>query len=100
MLTERYRLLMGFAAAAAAVLPLLRAQLHAQLDADLLPATYAAPAVPMLQLPTGFRARRTSANLAMEAGKPVEILNAAGAGCVRHLWLVFGEKDIGGREKL
>jgi hypothetical protein len=94
MLTERHRLLIGVTAAAAAVLPVLRAPLHAQLDADPLPATYADPAVPMLQLPTGFRARRTSANLAMEAGKPVEIFNAAGAGCVRHLWFVFAEKDI------
>jgi hypothetical protein len=100
MLKKRYRLLMGFAAAAAVVLSLLGAPLHAQSDADPLPATYADPAVPMLQLPTGFRARRTSANLAMEAGKPVEILNATGAGCVRHLWFVFGEKDISGREKL
>jgi hypothetical protein len=94
MLTERHRLLIGVTAAAAAVLPVLRAPLYAQLDADPLPATYADPAVPMLQLPTGFRARRTSANLAMEAGKPVEIFNAAGAGCVRHLWFVFAEKDI------
>jgi hypothetical protein len=94
MLTERHRLLIGVTAAAAAVLPVLRAPLHAQLDADPLPATYADPAVPMLQLPTGFRARRTSADLAMEPGKPVDILNAAGAGCVRHLWFVFAEKDI------
>jgi hypothetical protein len=30
----------------------------------------------------------------MEPGKPVNILNATGAGCVRHLWFVFAEKDI------
>lgn len=100
MIMERYRLLVGFAAAVAAVLPLLRSLLHAQADADPLPATYADPAVPMLQLPTGFRARRTSANLAMEAGKPVEIFNVTGAACVRHLRFVFGEKDISGRETL
>jgi hypothetical protein len=45
-------------------------------------------------LPANFRARRTSANLAMEPGKPVEIFNATGAGCIRHLWFVFGEKNI------
>lgn len=32
------------------------------------PATYADPAVPLLQLPTNFRARRTTANLAMTPG--------------------------------
>jgi len=59
-----------------------------------LPAAYADPAVPLLQLPTNFRARRTTANLAMTPGKPVEIFNATGVGCVRHLWFVFGEKNI------
>jgi Protein of unknown function (DUF2961) len=58
------------------------------------PATYADPAVPLLQLPTNFRARRTTANLAMTPGKPVEIFNVSGAGCVRHLWFVFGETNI------
>jgi hypothetical protein len=61
---------------------------------DPFPATYADPAVPLLQLPTNFRARRATANLAMTPGKPVEIFNATGVGCVRHLWLVFGEKNI------
>lgn len=60
---------------------------------DPFPVTYADPAVPLLQLPTNFRARRTSANLAVVPGKPVEIFNAKGAGCVRHLWFVFAEKD-------
>ncbi len=59
-----------------------------------LPAAYADPAVPLLQLPTNFRARRTTANLAMTPGKPVEIFNATGAGCVRRLWFVFGEENI------
>ena len=58
------------------------------------PPTYADPAVPLLQLPTDFRARRTSANLNLTAGQPVEIFNAAGAGCVRHMWFVFGDKAI------
>ncbi len=66
---------------------------HAQSAAPF-PATYADPAVPLLQLPTNFRARRTTANLAMTPGKPTEIFNVNGAGCVRHLWFVFGEKDI------
>ena len=79
---------------AAAAVHLLCAPLHAQQPADPFPTSYADPAVPLLQLPTNFRARRTSANLAMAPGKPVEIFNAAGAGCVRHLWFVFGEKNI------
>ena len=56
--------------------------------------TYADPAVPLLQLPTDFRARRTSANLSMVPGKPVGIFQATGAGCLRHLWFVFGETNI------
>lgn len=46
-----------------------------------LPTTYADPAVPLLQLPTNFRARRTSANLSMAPGRAVEIFNTTGAGC-------------------
>lgn len=61
---------------------------------DPLPATYADPAVPLIQLPTNFRARRTTANISAEAGKQVEILNVKGAGCVRHLWFVFAEKNL------
>ena len=61
---------------------------------DPFPATYADPAVPLIQLPTNFRTRRTTANISAEAGKRVEILNVKGAGCVRHLWFVFGEKDL------
>ena len=61
---------------------------------DPFPATYADPAVPLLQLPTGFRSQRTTANVSAEAGKPVEILNVKGAGCVRHVWFVFGEKNL------
>jgi hypothetical protein len=73
---------------------LLHAPVHAQPSADPFPANYSDPAVPLLQLPTNFRARRTTANLAMTPDKPVEIFNATGAGCLRHLWFVFGEKDI------
>lgn len=66
---------------------------HAQ-SADPFPATYADPAVPLLQLPTNFRARRTTVNARLTAAQPVEIFNATGAGCVRHMWFVFGEKNI------
>ena len=66
---------------------------HAQ-KADPFPATYADPAVPLLQLPTDFRARRTTANMDLLADKPVEIFNVTGAGCIRHMWFVFGEKKI------
>lgn len=71
----------------------LDADVQAQ-SADPFPAAYADPAAPLLQLPTNFRARRTTANLAMAPSRPVEIFNATGAGCVRHLWFMFGEKDI------
>jgi len=66
----------------------------AQQKVDPYPATYADPAVPLLQLPAKFRARRDNASIAAEAGKPVEILNVKGAGCVRHLWFVFAEKNL------
>ncbi len=59
-----------------------------------LPETYADPAVPLMQLPTNFRVRRTTANISAEEGKRFDILNVKGAGCVRHLWFVFGEKNL------
>lgn len=62
--------------------------------ADPFPTTFADPAVPLLQLPGKFRARRTTANIASDASKRIEVFNAKGAGCVRHLWFVFGEKNI------
>ena len=61
---------------------------------DPFPATYADPAVPLLQLPANFRARRTTANISAQAGKPFEVLNVKGAGCVRHMWFVFGSIDV------
>jgi len=61
---------------------------------DPFPATFADPAVPLLQLPAKFRARRTNVAIAAAAGKPVEIFNAKGAGCVRHVWFVFAEKNL------
>ena len=42
----------------------------AQQKVDPYPATYADPAVPLLQLPAKFRARRDNASIAAEAGKP------------------------------
>ncbi len=50
--------------------------------------------MPLLSLPTEFRARCTTANLTMAPGKAVGIFNAPGAGCIRPLWFVFGEQDI------
>ena len=91
-LLKRIHVTMAAVASLATLLPGTR--VNAEQPADPFPASYADPAVPLLQMPTNFRARRTSANLAMEPGKPVEVFNAAGAGCVRHLWFVFGEKDI------
>ena len=37
-------------------------------SADPFPSTYADPALPLLQLPRNFRARRTTANLALMKG--------------------------------
>lgn len=54
------RLVLAAVAVTAACLPPTRA--HAQ-NAGSFPATYADPAVPLLQLPTDFRARRTTANM-------------------------------------
>ncbi|MFN5329173.1 MAG: DUF2961 domain-containing protein, partial [Planctomycetota bacterium] len=61
---------------------------------DPFPATYADPAVPLMLLPGKFRSRRSTANISAEAGKRVEVINVKGAGCVRHLWFVFGEKNL------
>jgi len=51
---------------------------------DPFPAVYADPAVPLLQLPTKFHARRTSTNISVDKDHPVEVFNVEGAGCVRH----------------
>lgn len=61
---------------------------------DPFPTTYADPAVPLMQLPGKFHSRRSTANISAEAGKRVEVINVKGAGCVRHLWFVFGEKNL------
>jgi hypothetical protein len=61
---------------------------------DPFPQTYADPAVPLLQLPAHFRSRRTGANIAPTPDHSVEVLNVRGAGCVRHLWFVFNEKNL------
>jgi len=52
---------------------------------DPFPSTYGDPVVPLLQLPTNLRARRSTANLSMQPGSQVEIPRTNGAGCVRHL---------------
>lgn len=67
--------------------------MQVQSDAPL-PATYVDPAVPLLQLPTNFRARRTTANLTLTPGMPVEIIHATGAGCARQLRFVFARIPI------
>jgi len=84
---------LAFGVVAFALTSLSSSTAHAQ-SADPFPPTYADPAVPLLQLPTNFRARRTTVNARLTPAQPVEIFNATGAGCVRHMWFVFGEKDI------
>lgn len=59
---------------------------------DPLPAFYADPAIPVLQLPTDFRTRRTSSGVSVHKDKPVEIFNVKGTGCIRHMWFVFGSQ--------
>ena len=61
---------------------------------DPFPKTYADPAVPLLQLPTQFRSRRTTANIASGVDDAIVILDVAGPGCLRKLWFVFAEKDL------
>lgn len=61
---------------------------------DPFPRTYADPAVPLLQLPTRFRSRRTTANIDAGVDDTVEVLDVTGSGCLRHLWFVFAEKDL------
>ncbi len=61
---------------------------------DPFPQSYADPAVPLLHLPTDFRSRRTTANIASRGNESIEVLDVEGPGCVRHLWFVFAEKQI------
>ncbi len=65
---------------------------------DLFPKTYADPAVPLMQLPTQFRSRRTTANISTTPDQAFDVLNLHGAGCVRHLWFVFGDTNLDGME--
>ena len=55
--------------------------------------TFSDPAVPMIQLPMKFRSRRQATNVRRDPdadGYCVDILEVEGAGCVRHIWLLFG----------
>ena len=55
--------------------------------------TFSDPAVPMIQLPMKFRSRRQTTNVRSEPdadGYSVDILDVEGAGCVRHIWILFG----------
>jgi len=61
---------------------------------DPFPSVYADPAVPLLQLPTNFRARRTSTGISVDKDRSVDILNVEGAGCVRHVWFVFSQYNL------
>jgi len=52
------------------------------------------PAMPMIQLPTRFKSRRTNtATQQRTTPEPyhVDILNVEGSGCVRHIWFLFAE---------
>ena len=52
------------------------------------------PAMPMIQLPTRFKSRRTNtATKQRTTPEPyyVDILNVEGSGCVRHIWFLFAE---------
>lgn len=65
-----------------------------QTPTDPFPAVHADPAVPMLQLPGRFQARRTNSRIQVEPGKPFPIFEADGSGCIRHCWFVFGQREI------
>ena len=61
---------------------------------DPFPAVCADPAVPLLQLPGRFQARRTNSRIQVVPGQPFPIFAADGAGCIRHCWFVFGQREI------
>ncbi len=54
-----------------------------------IPALFPDPAVPMIQLPTDFRTRRENTQAPAKAGGSVDLFNAKGPGCVRHIWFLF-----------
>lgn len=52
------------------------------------------PTFPLLRLPEEFRSRRQTTRVNLEAGAAVDLLRAAGPGCVRHLWLTISGRDV------
>ena len=53
--------------------------------------TFQDPAVPMIALPTRFTSHRVNRDQRMPEGGSIDIANLKGAGCVRHIWILFGQ---------
>ena len=53
--------------------------------------TFQDPAVPMIALPTRFTSHRVNRDQRMPKGGSIDIANLKGAGCVRHIWILFGQ---------
>ena len=53
--------------------------------------TFQDPAVPMVALPTRVTSHRVNRDQRMPEGGSIDIANLKGAGCVRHIWILFGQ---------
>ncbi len=53
--------------------------------------TFQDPAVPMIALPTRFTSHRVNRDQRMPKGGSIDLANLKGAGCVRHIWILFGQ---------
>lgn len=54
--------------------------------------TFQDPAVPMIALPTRFTSHRVNRDQRMPKGGSIDLANLKGAGCVRHIWILFGQE--------
>lgn len=53
--------------------------------------TFQDPAVPMISLPTRFTSHRVNRDQHMPKGGSIDLANLKGSGCVRHIWILFGQ---------
>ena len=53
--------------------------------------TFQDPAVPMVALPTRFTSHRVNRDQRLPEGGSIDIANLKGTGCVRHIWILFGQ---------
>ena len=53
--------------------------------------TFQDPAVPMVALPTRFTSHHVNQDQRLPEGGSIDIANLKGTGCVRHIWILFGQ---------